>query len=100
MNMQTAIKLDDIRTFLPGIDEAEYNLRAKLRTFRNTAASLIASTESDSARQLAWITSDYATGTIYAGVPTATLESIVKLCHRLMVTALQVEEIDRKGGRA
>ena len=100
MNAFTAIKAaDDIRTFLPGIDEAEYELRAKLRTMRNCASALIAKTDSDTARALAWTCSEYATAYIYAGTDNDTLSEVGRFCNRLMLTALQAETID-DGGQA
>ena len=95
MNAFTTIKsADAIRTFIPGIDEAEYELRAKLQTMRNCAAAMIAKTESNTARALAWICSDYSTSHIYAGVTDAELNEITRICHRLLVTAMHAEAID------
>ena len=45
---------DDIRIFLPGIGDVEHSLRANLRTFRNCASAMIARTDSDTARGIAW----------------------------------------------
>ncbi|WP_343343397.1 hypothetical protein WJT74_07735 [Sphingomicrobium sp. XHP0239] len=90
--------LDDIRHFMSAeVGPEEYALRAKLRTFKNCAASMIASTKSDQARTLAWMASDYATGTIYAPTTLAVLDNIVKLCNRLMLTAVQAEQTDAEG---
>lgn len=98
MNAFTTIKAaDDIRTFIPGIDEAEYELRAKLRTMRNCASALIAKTDSDTARALAWTCSEFATAYVYAGADNDTLSEVGRFCHRLMLTAMQAENID--GGR-
>lgn len=100
MNALTAIKsADAIRTFMPGIDEAEYKLRAKLQTMRNCAAAMIAKTQSDTARALAWICSDYATSHVYAGSSHLELQETISFCNRLLVTAMQVEAID-EGARA
>lgn len=93
------IATDDIRTFLPGINEEEYELRAKLRTFRNCAAAMIAKTDSDTARSLAWMCSEYATSHLYAGVEDQTLMEIGRFCNRLMLTAMQAEQIDAGGGK-
>ena len=95
MNAFTAIKAaDDIRTFLPGISETEYELRAKLRTMRNCASALIAKTDSDTARALAWTCSEYATAYVYAGADHDTLSEVGRFCNRLMLTAMQAENID------
>lgn len=85
---------DDIRTFLPGICEDEYRLRAKLRSMRNCAAAMIVKTESNTARALAWLCSDYSTAHVYAGVSNDRLIEVHRLCHRLMVTAMQAEALD------
>ena len=98
MNAHSAIKkADDILTFLPGIDEAEYQVRAKLRTMRNCAAAMIAKTDSDTARALAWTCSQYATAYVYAGADHDTLSEIGRFCNRLMLTAMQAETIDDGG---
>ena len=95
MNAVTAItKADAIHTFLPGIGDEEYQLRAKLQTMRNCAAALIAKTDSDAARALAWTCSEYATAYLYAGVDHDTLSEVGRFCNRLMLTAMQAETID------
>ena len=95
MNACTAFdKLDDIRTFLPGISEAEYELRANLRSKRNCASAVIANTESDTARALAWMCSEYATAYVYASVDPNTLKEVTRFCHRLMRTSMQAETVD------
>lgn len=70
MNAMTSIAaakpLDDIRCFLPGIDDAEYALREKLRRHRNVAAAMLATTESPTARQFAWVVNDYVSELIFA----------------------------------
>lgn len=97
MSVATLKPLDEIRTFLPGIGDEEYALRAKLRSLRNTASAMISNTESDTARQLAWIVVEYATPALYApGIPVE-FEELNKLCTRLMLTALQAEKIDTFG---
>ena len=85
---------DEIYIFLPGIDDTEYRLRAKLRTMRNCSAACIAKTDSETARALAWQCSDYATAYIYAGTDNDWLEEIIGFCQRLMAVAMQAEEID------
>lgn len=98
MNAFTAIKkADDILTFLPGIGKAEYDLRAKLRTMRNCASAMIAKTDSDTARALAWTCSEYATAYVYAGADHDTLSEVGRFCNRLMLTAMQAESIDDGG---
>lgn len=89
--------LDDIRTFLPGIGEVEYELRAKLRALRNTASAMVSNTESDTARQLAWLVVDYATPCLYAPGTTVAFADLNKLCTRLMLTAMHAEKMDLFG---
>ncbi len=92
-----AAPLDDIRTFLPTIGEEEYERRAKLRSLRNAAAAMIAETNSGTARGLAWIASDYATEALYAARAADALDDLNKFCTRLMLTAMQAEQIDSFG---
>ena len=85
---------DEIHIFLPGIDDTEYQLRAKLRTTRNCATWLITNTDSETARALAWLCADYATALIYAAADNALLEEVNNFCRRLMAVAMQAEAID------
>lgn len=89
---------DDIRIFLPGIGNVEHSLRANLRTFRNCASAMIARTDSDTARGIAWECCNYANAFIYAGASEATLRDIGQFCNRLMITAMQAERIDDERG--
>jgi hypothetical protein len=93
----TAERLDDIRTFLPGISEAEYERRAKLRSLRNTAVALATKTESGTARQLAWTASDYAHALMYAPADDAALAETARFCTRIMVCAMQAEQMADEG---
>lgn len=90
----TPPRADDILTFLPGIDDAEYARRAKIRSMRNVAAAMIANTESSAARQLAWLCSEFATEAVYAPLDASLLDDVGKFCHRLMITAMQAERLE------
>ncbi|OBX20290.1 hypothetical protein A9995_00725 [Erythrobacter sp. QSSC1-22B] len=94
MNAQTAIKPDEITTFLGSIPAEEFEKRSKLRSLRNAAAAMIASTESDTARALAWFATEYATQALYSPGATQALDDLNKLCTRFMLTAIQAEQID------
>lgn len=95
MNASISVEpADAIRIFLPGISDAEYALRAKLQTMRNCACAMIAKTDSDTARALAWMCSEYVTDYIYASAHLDVLEEVARFCNRLMVTAMQAEAID------
>ena len=91
--MTAVAPLDDIRCFLPGIAADEYARRAKLRSYRNAASGMIASTKSDTARQLAWVVVEYATPNLYAPAPPEWLDTLNQFCKRLMLTAMQAEEM-------
>lgn len=69
-------------------------LRAKLRSLRNAASAMIASTKSDTARALAWFATEYATQALYAPDAAHALDDLNKLCTRFMLTAMQAEQID------
>lgn len=97
MSAPTTIERDDIRTFLPTIGEEEYARRAKLRSLRNAATAMITATESPTARGLAWIASDYSTEALYAPAAADALDDLNKFCTRLMLTAMQAEQIDAFG---
>lgn len=91
MTASAPAKADDIETFLPGIASDEYDRRAKLRTYRNIAADLIARSDSFTARQLAWVVVDYAMPNLYSPAPLDWLDQINQLSKRLLLTALQAE---------
>ena len=93
----TAQPLDDIRTFLPGIGADEYELRAKLRSYRNVASALIGNTESPTARQLAWIVSEWTNELIFLPADNALLADVVKFCNRLAITAMHAERLETVG---
>ena len=95
MNTISTIQpLDDIVTFLPGIDLDEYERRSKLRSLRNMAGAMIAQTESPTARQLAWICSEYTTEMVYSPAGASLLDDVAKFCNRLMITAMHAERLD------
>lgn len=94
MSVMTRIEpADDIRTFLPGIGQDEYERRAKLRSMRNAAAAMISRTDCDAARQLAWLCTEYATEAIYAPFDPGMLDEVGKLCARFMITAMHAERL-------
>lgn len=97
MNAHTSFQPDDIRLFLPGIGEDEYGLRAKLRAYRNAASAMIASTECAASRNLAWLATEYITVLIYAPAEADELAELGKFAKRLMLTAMQAEELRDRG---
>jgi hypothetical protein len=94
MSAPATAKPDEIFTFLGPIPAEEYERRAKLRSYRNAACAMIASTHCDTARLLAWLVIEWATPNLYAPAPPEWLDQLNLLAKRLMVTALQAEEMD------
>lgn len=93
-----AAPLDDIRTFLGNIPADEYEARAKLRSFRNAASAMIASTDSADARRLAWMATETITPLLFCpGLDTAELVEVGKFAKRLMLTAMQAEQLRDEG---
>lgn len=95
--MNAPAEIDEIRVFLPDIGEREHALRAKMRSLRNVAARIIASSASDTARSLAWHASDYAVAWLYAPADEHELEDLNLLLARLLRTALHAADIDEFG---
>jgi len=91
---QTA-KPDEIRTLLGDIPGEELERRAKLRSYRNAASAMIAGTQSDTARALAWCVIEWASPFLYAPAPNEWLDRLNLLSKRLMLTAMQAEEMER-----
>ena len=90
-------KLDDILTFLPGIPAEEYEHRSKLRSYRNAASAMIANTECRDARCLAWMATEAITRLIYAPAECEELAELGTFARRLMLTAMQAEQLQDKG---
>lgn len=84
---------DDITTFMGPLDPPEYELRRRIRHFRNAASYKVTQTESASARTLCWIATEAATAWIYAPADLDMLESVAKFLRRLLILADHAEEI-------
>lgn len=95
--MNAPAKIDEIRVFLPDIGDDELALRTKMRALRNVAAKIVSSTGSDTARQLAWIASDYATQWLYAPADEGALEDLNLFLNRVLKTAIHAENIEQFG---
>ncbi len=93
MSAPATAKPDEITTFLGAIPAEEFERRAKLRSFRNAASAMIARTPSDTARYLAWEVIEWATPNLYAPAPLEWLDQLNLLAKRLLVTAMQAEEL-------
>lgn len=93
------VKPDDILTLAPNCkpDTAEYEHRAKLRSYRNAASAMIAATDCSEARSLAWMATDAITRMIYAPAHCEELAELGHFARRLMVTAMQAEQLRDKG---
>lgn len=97
--MTAPLHVDDLAILVGEIPPSEREVRERLRGYRNAAGAMIAKTDCHTARTLAWLASDYAQGAVYSGLDEATLADVGKFCRRLMVTAMQAEEInDMIGG--
>ena len=93
MNAPAAVPLDTIRTFLGHVPEDEHERRRKLESYRNAASALVARTDCDTARQLAWLVIDWVSPNLYAPAPLEWLDQLNQLAKRLMLTALQAEQM-------
>lgn len=97
MSAPATIPLDPLRTFLGPIPDDEHERRRKLEAYRNAAMALVARTDCDTARALAWQVIDWAAPWVYApGVPLEWLDQLNQLAKRLMLTALQAEAMTDK----
>lgn len=93
--MNAPVNLDTLATFLGPIPDDERERRAKLESYRNAAMAFIARTDSDTARALAWQVIEWAAPWLYQpGVPLDWLDRLNQMSKRLMLTALQAEEMD------
>ena len=94
MSEPTIAPLDDIATFLPGITSDEYELRAKLRSYRNAATAMVHNTDRNNARAPAWMVIEYVSDTIYAPAHPDIVPALRQLCRWLMPAAMQIEELN------
>ena len=85
---------DDILTIMGAVEPEEYAVRSNLRSFRNVASALIGQTESATARQLAWIVSDYVTEMLYVPADLALLRDLSQLCQNTLQCALAAERLE------
>ncbi len=97
MNAPANLTRDTINAFLGSVPDAEHERRAKLESYRNAAMGLVARTDCDTARILAWQVIDWAAPWLYRpGVPLEWLDELNTLSKRLMLTALQAEAMNDK----
>lgn len=98
MNAPATIeRASEILIFLPSCCGEEFELRHKLRARRNAASALIASTQSETARCLAWLTVETATEWLYRPADLPTLQEIGRFAHRCLLTAIQAEQLADEG---
>lgn len=98
MNAPVTIRLDpldEIRTLMGPISDDECERRAKLRAYRNVATAMISTTQSDTARVLAWQAIEWISPNLYAPAPIDFLDALNQLVSRLLRTALTAEDLDR-----
>ena len=88
---------DDIMTFMPNIGADEYELRAKLRSYRSVASTIIAKTESPTARQLSWIVVEYVSELIFLPAELSFLADVAKFCSRILITAMHASRLETAG---
>jgi hypothetical protein len=95
MNAPANIRPDDICIIMGPLPEDEFELRAKLRSYRNAATAMIAATHSDTARLLAWEAIAWITPHLYAPASPELLEQLLHLVSRLLRTAITAEDFER-----
>lgn len=94
--MNAPANIDTLRTILGELPAEEYERRAKLLAYRNAAAGMIAQTQSDTARALAWMAGDWIAPFLFdRAAPVEFLDRLTVLVSRLLKTAISAEEIDR-----
>lgn len=93
--MNAPVKIDPLRTILGELPAEEHERRSKLMAYRNAASAMIAQTQSDTARSLAFLACDWIAPFLFdRAVPVAFLDRLTVLVSRLLKTAITAEEID------
>ena len=94
--MNAPVTIDPLRTILGELPADERDRRAKLMAYRNAASAMIAQTQSDTARWLAFVACDWINPFLFdRAVPVEFLDRLTVLVSRLLKTAISAEEIDR-----
>lgn len=86
--------LDDIRVFLGAIPPEEYEVRRKIRAYRNAASFMVTDTESNSTRALCWMVCETATVWVYSSAALDQLENVAKYLRRLLIVANQAQDLE------
>lgn len=82
------------KRFMPGIGPENCVKRLRLVELQGIATRLIGTTDCENAHWLAQLSSAYATAYIYADVSEEVLSGIDRVCHALMVAAMQAEALN------
>lgn len=77
--------MDEIRVTLPGISEAEYEQRRRLRMVRTVAAQKIAELKPGQAVDLAWMATEVAQAMIFSPASIEHLTDVAEYCRRLLI---------------
>lgn len=93
MNAPTSPVPDEIGTFMGSIPPEEHERRDRLRRYRNAASGMLGSARSDLAKHLAWSAIEYASANLYSPAPLDWLDKVNQLCRRLLLTAMQAEDM-------
>lgn len=94
MNAPIKIKLSPVEVFMGPLPDEERELREKLRSYREAASAMIATTQSDTARILAWQAIEWLSPWLYAPAPMPWLEKLSRLVSRLLRTAITAEDLE------
>jgi hypothetical protein len=95
MKALTTMKLSPVEVFMGPLPDDEREVREKLRSYREAATAMIAKTQSDTARILAWQAIEWISPNLYAPAPVEFLEQLRQLVSRLLRTAITAEEAER-----
>jgi len=87
--------LDDIRVFMPGVDESEYRQRARIRSARNVAVKALLDAPAGTSRTLFILLRDHCDDWIYRPGLSDHLDLAVEQCLRLFKAAQVAEDLER-----
>lgn len=94
MNAPVSIKLSPVEVFMGPLPDDERELREKLRSYREAASAMISTTQSDTARLLAWQAIEWISPWLYAPAPIEWLSKLQHLVSRLLRTAITAEDLE------
>lgn len=87
-------QIDDITAFMGPLSAEEYELRRRIKVYRNAASYKPTVTGNRDARTFCWIICDTASAWLYSQASPEELRQVASYLRRLLILADQAEEVE------